>query len=104
MFLVFFFCGRGDAANQRARLKAEKMGGETFQENFGEVPPPPLLLICCKAAPGEVAAHPASGDRRNFVLTLAAGNALKEGNVSTEQLLGESADYTGPIVKPAIHA
>lgn len=61
-------------------------------------------LICCKAAPEEVAAHPASGDRRNVVLTLAAGNALKEGNVSTEQLLGDSADYTGAIVKPVIHA
>lgn len=78
------------------------MGGEKFQENFAGVF---SCLICCKAAAaGEVAAHPASGDRRNFVLTLAAGNALKEGNASTEQLLGQSADYTGRTVKPVIHA
>lgn len=68
-------------------MKDEKMGGEKFQENFAGVF---SCLICCKtaaaaaAAAGEVAAHPASGDRRNFVLTLAAGIALTEGNASTE--------------------
>lgn len=53
-FFSFFgfwvvFCGRGDAANQRARLKAEKMGGEKFQENFAGVfflPLPHLLQSC----------------------------------------------------------
>lgn len=104
-FFVFFLCGWGDAANQRACVKDEKMGGEKFQENFAGVF---SCLIYCKAAAaaaaGEVAGHPASGDRRNFVLTLAAGNALKEGNASTEQLLGQSADYTRRTVKPVIHA
>lgn len=48
-FLGGFFCGRGDAANQGARLKAEKMGGEKFQENFAGVflPPLPHLLQSC---------------------------------------------------------
>lgn len=46
-FLVFgwFLCGRGDAANQRARLKAEKMGGEKFQENFAGVFSPPASSV-----------------------------------------------------------
>lgn len=78
------------------------MGGETLEENFAGVF---SCLICCKAAAaGEVAAHPASGDRRNFVLTLLAGTAFREGNASTEQFLGQSADYTERAVKPVIHA
>lgn len=64
-------------------------------------------LICCKAAAaggGEVAGHPASRNRRNFVLTYTAGSALREGNASTALLLGESADYTARIVKPPSRA
>lgn len=105
--LSFFFAGEAmqpiSAPVWKTRRWEEKSSRRTLQEFFIFFFP---CLICCKAAAaaGEVAAHPASGDRRNSVLTLAAGNAFKEGNASTEQLLGQSADYTGPTVKTLIHA
>lgn len=55
------------------------MGGE--KKGPGELAGAFPCLIHCEAA-GEVTGHPAaSRNRSNFVLTLAAGSALKEGNV-----------------------